>query len=649
MKYLTLLITYLWLSIACANAANLSLGYEKFGHLPMIQSPVISPDGNKIAAVFNSPDGPSVVLSDFGSDELTTIVKLKKSQDRIEYIYWVNSTRLLVAASYSQRIADRRFRTNRIFSVNTDGSELIELKYKMPKQIPDWERRASADITLTSLLKSDDKHVILQVFDRRDQGQAVFKVNVYENKFTKLFTNKYNVHTWVANDKGEVTFGYGTDEHEPDVNTIWVRESGNAPWKLIRKEKAFQSDSFSPIFVKGDELFVISDYKTRRQSLWKYNIKTGEFKEKLFGHDTYDVKGVIYNADRNDVIGAIYYDHHKKDHYFNAEHSRTSILVKNSFKNYHTSIYTRSKDNKRMLILASSDNSPTKFFWLDLTAKKAGMWFSQYPYLEGKVLPPVSPIEFSAKDGTKLAGYLTLPNTEADEKPPLIIWPHGGPIGVRDYQTFDPYVQFFASKGFAVLQVNYRGSGGFGSDFETSGYRQWGKLMQTDVYDGLEYVKSLNLIDTNKMCFAGYSYGGYAALTAAFQRPNEFKCIVSIAGIADLYELADNDYQWRGNIRAHIVNTIGDPNDEKIESELKSLSASYNIDKIVAPMLLIHGRYDTRVRVSQSSEFYDLAKNSGKTVEYIEFEHGTHFLDEGDNRLAAFKALEEFLIKHLGE
>jgi len=647
MKYLTLLITYLWLSIASANAASSSLGYEKFGHLPMIQYPVVSPDGKQVAAVYNSDNGPSVVLSSFGSAELTTIVQLKKSQDRIEYIHWVNPTRLLVAASYSKKLLNSRVRMNRIFSVNTGGTDLIELKYRMTKEIGPWEKVRAGNVRLVSLLKSDDKHVLLQAYDFNDKAQAVFKVNVYENDYDKLFSNKFNVHTWVANEKDEVLFGYGTDEREADINTIWIRETVEAPWTLLRKEKAFEGVTFSPVIVKGNDLLVISDYETRRAALWKYNISTGTFSEKVFGHDKYDIEGVIYNADRNKVIGAIYFEHFRKDHYFSDDNNKILEIVKKSFNGYHTSIYTRSKDYKRMLVMASKDNSPTKFFWLDIGEMKGGFWFSQYPYLEGKKLANVMPIDFNAKDGTPLTGYLTLPANATAKKPALIVWPHGGPIGVRDYQTFDPYVQFFTSKGYAVLQVNYRGSGGFGSDFETSGYQEWGKLMQSDVYDGLEYVKSMGSIDTNKMCFAGYSYGGYAALTAGFQRANEFKCIISIAGIANLFELAETDYQWEGGLRAHIVNTIGDPTDEAVANELKALSASYNVDKISAPMLLIHGRYDTQVRVTQSSDFYKLAKRKNKDIEYIEFDYGTHYLDETDNRLAAFEALDTFLSKHL--
>lgn len=631
-------------------AKSSTLNYTHFGNLPMIEYPSVSPSGEYIAAIYNSSDGPSVVISNFGSSEVSTIVQLKKSQDRIENIEWVNSTRLLIVASYSESIGNKRFRRDRIFSVNSDGTDIVELKRNLPESAASWERRRAGSLRVVSLLKDDLKHVLLQTYDYRDEAQAVYKVNVYDKKFSKLFVNKFNVHTWIPNEKGQVLFGYGqdTDQRNSDVNTIWYRKSEQSEWELLHKQKAFKGETFSPIMLENDKLFVISDRKSRKASLWTYNIKTGKFIESLFEHEKYDIEGVIYNSDRSRVIGVFYYDDYLREHYFENEYNQISSLVKNSFKGFQSTIYSLSKDKKRMLVHAVKDNSPQKFFWLDIESKKGGLWFSTYPHLEGKKMPNVLPINFKADDGIELSGYLTLPISDVSEaKPPLVIWPHGGPIGIRDYQTFDPYVQFFASQGYAVLQVNYRGSGGFGSNFETSGYREWGKRMQKDLYNGFDWLKGKDLVDTDNTCFAGYSYGGYAALTASFQNPEQYKCVVSIAGISDLFTLAEKDYRWQGNIRAHIINTIGDPTDESTENELNQLSAINNIEKIKSPILLMHGRYDTQVRVAQSSDFYKEAKNSNLDIEYVEFKYGTHYLDEKENRLEAFKVLGNFLKKHL--
>jgi dipeptidyl aminopeptidase/acylaminoacyl peptidase len=304
-----------------------------------------------------------------------------------------------------------------------------------------------------------------------------------------------------------------------------------------------------------------------------------------------------------------------------------------------------SEDKKKVLVSAQKDNSPPKFFWLDLDKKSGGFWLSQYPDLEGKLLANVLPIEFEASDGMSLHGYLTLPNNQAKGKPPLIVFPHGGPQG-RDYQYFDPFVQFFASKGYAVLQVNFRGSTGYNNTYQSKGYRQWGKRMQQDVYDVIDWIKEADLVDTENSCMVGASYGGYVALTAAFQKPEQFKCIASIAGISSLVDLAEDEYKYESN-RAFINKTVGNPTDSETAKELASLSAINFVDKIKAPMLLIHGTHDTQVNFSQSSSFYDKAEDAGVDIDYIEFKNGTHYLDLNINRVATFKALGEFLDKHL--
>ncbi len=347
-----------------------------------------------------------------------------------------------------------------------------------------------------------------------------------------------------------------------------------------------------------------------------------------------------------EVIGAIYFEHFRKNFFFDPEDAKLYRIVQKSFKQYHASIVDFSDNRKQVLVLAQRDDSPPKYFWLDLSKRAGGFWFSTYPYLEGKPLAKVQPFEFKTKSGMMLNGYLTMPNGLTKKAiPPLIVFPHGGPQA-RDYQYFDPYVQFMASQGYAVLQVNFRGSTGFGNTYETKGYRQWGYAMQQDVYDAMDWLSKQNKVNMSQKCLVGASYGGYVALTAAIQKPDQFNCIVSIAGIADLVALAEDEYKYP-TMRPFIKKTIGDPTDADDIARMKKVSAINYVNKIKAPMLLIHGVYDTQVNVSQSQDFVDQAKKAGVKVEYHEYPYGTHYLDENNNRLAAFETLGKFLHKHL--
>jgi len=640
--FLSLFISVLSNNVNATPATSKSLTYQQFGHLPLIQYSTVSPDGQSIAALYNAKDGPMVVLSAFGSSKISGVAKLKKSKDRIDGIRWVNNERLIISASYSKNFRGDRIRINRLFAVNKDGSNFILLQRREVRKQPAWMDYVSSS-RIVSQLTNDKEHVLIELYDEKDRGWSVFKVNIYTNEFTKLFVNDFEVNRWYANNKGEVVFGVG---HDQDVTTIWYRKSTKDQWKKLHTRKAFHGETFNPVIVKDDKVIVMSDYDLHRKALWQYDIKSGEFDKLIYAHEKYDLQNAILSPDGTEVIGATYADNFQKSHYFNVEDATLNRIVKKSFKQYNTFIVDFSNDRKKVLVLAQRADSPSKYFWLDLQKKTGGFWFSQYPDLEKQQLAKVQPFEFTNKAGVNLNGYLTLPvNLKKGEKPPLIVHPHGGPQG-RDYQYFNPYVQYLTHLGYAVLQVNFRGSVGFGNNYEVAGYRQWGKLMQQDVYDAIDWLRDENKVNVDNSCIVGASYGGYVALTAAFQKPELFKCIVSIAGIADLSALATGEYQYPTQ-RAFVRETIGDPTNADDIKMMEKVSAINYVDEITAPILLIHGTNDTQVRYKQSVDFYKRAKKSGVDVNYVELVRGTHYLDGNDNRLEAFKVLGDFLRKNL--
>jgi len=648
-KMKRIIITFLLFSAAfLSHAEKQTLGYKSFAHLPMVQHARVSPDGKHIVSVLNSVEGPSVVVSQFSKTEISTIAQLTKNQDRIDTIYWLNNERVLISASRSVKSGKDRYRVSSYFAVNIDGSEVMTIKARKNKAATTWEQRWTNNLSLRSILEDDDKHILVQVYDFKDKANAVFKVNVYTNEFTKLFSNKYDVTSWFANSDDFIQFGIGNKKHEPEVRQIWFRNNEADEWKIISERSTFGGATFNPVLVKNGKLWVISDRINRRAALWEYDPVTTQFTKKIYGHEKYDIDSVVYAQDRKTPIGVRYTAHYEEIHYFNAKEQSLSKTVAASFKNYHVSIASMSKDSKKLLIHAENDNSPAKYFWLDLAKRAGGFWFSRYPYLEGKMLAKKQPYTFKASDGMELHGYLTMPTALASgKKPPLIVHPHGGPIGPRDDQGFDYLTQFLAAQGYAVLQTNFRGSGGYGSNYLTAGYREWGKKMQQDVYDSIDWLEKQNIVDNDNACFVGWSYGGYAALTAAYQKPDDFNCIVSIAGISDLSGMAYRDTRSRGNTKDIIVTQIGDPDDAEINNELKRLSAINQLDKIKSPILLVHGKNDTQVNHGQSMDFYKAAKRKKLDVEYIEFEYGTHYLDEEQNRVDAFKEIERFLQEHL--
>lgn len=341
----------------------------------------------------------------------------------------------------------------------------------------------------------------------------------------------------------------------------------------------------------------------------------------------------------------MYTEHYQRRHYFDEDGTSVHHKVANAFPGFQTNIVSHSSDWNRLIVMTIRDNAPVTYYWLDLEKGAGAAWFGQYPGLQGAALSSVMPFNFEARDGMKLSGYLTIPPNDGSSKPPLVVFPHGGPQS-RDTQYFDPFVQFFASRGYAVLQVNFRGSQGFNRSYKVAGYREWGGKMQDDVYDAIDWLEGLAMVDASRTCMVGASYGGYVALTAAYQRPEKYKCIVAVAGVSDIYSMVNENRLYDSSKLAY-RKLVGDPTDNEQRKMLIRNSPVNHVESMQAPILLIHGDHDTQVRVSQSRKFYNLARKANLDIEYIEIPNGTHYLDNQDNRIMVFEALDKFLKTHL--
>lgn len=636
-----LAITALFFAASVVVSAE-QIHVESFAHLPTVEQATLSPDGKYVAVILNTGELPAVAVGEFGSTDLLAILQLETSDDRIEWIQWANEERLLISASFSSYVAGERYRFNRLYAVNRDGKKLVPLKNRPSRNAGKFDWAVNTD-QLLSTLPDDRDHILLQAYDKLDAGHSVFRVNIYDNDFEKLFANSYGVRFWHADASGVVRLGIGYDK---DMRDTWYLNAETEQWEKLYSHKAFEGETFDVVGIDGGKAIVLSDHELGRQALWQYDIPSGAFETLLFAADDYDVDKAILSSDGTRVIGAAYTEHFQERHYFDETDAEIDEMVSNAFPQYQAYIASRSQDGMRLIVAGVRDDAATQYFWLDLNAKQGGAWFSQYPHLKDAALSKVSPFEFSARDGTQLSGYITLPPGVENRKPPLVVLPHGGPHA-RDYQYFSPYVQFLASRGFAVLQVNFRGSSGFGTEFESSGYQEWGQAMQRDVYDAVEWTKQQQLADIDRACVVGFSYGGYVALTAAHQQPRLFACIVSISGVSDLVDAVQS--QVRDEItRVYVREQIGDPRIAEQRQMLVDNSPVHHVDEMSSPILLVHGDHDTQVRVSQSRKFYSAARGAGVDVEYIEIEGGSHYFDMNENRLTLLRALERFLIEHLG-
>lgn len=630
-----LCFSFLSSPIVAAEVADL------FSSLPLVRQASVSPDGSHLAGVF-AIDGKVVVMtSAFGAKETTPVVSLRNPADRIESVNWANNKRLLVTASIPQNFNGSASRLFVTYAVDVDGSNMLVIENKSiyKKNEASWIRFLTSE-TLVNTLADDEEHVIIRAYDERDSGYALFKVNVYDSTFEKIESGAGNRYGFVTNRAGQAVFSL-TQKTSEDFVSVQFKKPGTKDWVEIKKLKLAGDVRFDPVAIDGDNLFVLTDINSDFSYIARFDTKTGEVSAPLHQESGYDISDVLLDENEQ-LIGYFSERDFSKKVYISEEHKARGAKIDALLKGRENYITSISSDLSKVLIYSVTDHSPARFYTIDFSTNKAGFWFSQYPQLEKVAMASPQPIAFKSRDGKQLTGYLTLPL--GDAKAPLIVHPHGGPSS-RDYQEFNPWVQFFSSMGYAVLQVNFRGSEGLGTSHETAGYRQWGRLMQDDVMDGLSFVASNPRVDVNNACVVGASYGGYVALVAAFRDSEKFKCFASISGISDLVTMLRQEVSGYEPRRVALAAQIGDY--EKDQEMLNQVSAINHIDKLKKPTLLVHGLKDTQVNYHQSTDLYEKMKSKGLPVEYVELKDGTHYFDEAADRKLLFTELEAFLRQHL--
>jgi dipeptidyl aminopeptidase/acylaminoacyl peptidase len=625
------------------NAKPLPL--KHFAEMPMVESPQLSPDGKNILAISSFTGEKTVVVAPFGTIEFTSIVKLTKNKDRIEWVQWANNNRVLVYATYPKVVWGKRTRIGRLFAVNLDGSDLRQLQ--LNKLLRHDRSDQFSDLTMLTILPNDEQHILVQTYTGRDKSPAVFKFNIYDGSTEKVVSAAEEIDSWVSDLNGNVHIGikrdYDSKTKEQTTDIYYRADVKSTEWENIYSYRSFKDFYVSPITISEDNksLYVFTDFGVYKDVIRKFDIEKREFGDIVYEQEKYDVDSAIIRDGR--FVGAAYIDDFYRIEYFDEELKARQAMIKKSFSQYQSYIVSNSQDKTKLIVLASSSNSPNKFFLVDLSAKKADFWLSQYASLENQSLSSKQSFSFNTQDGFELFGYFT-PGSKGKDSP-LVVLPHGGP-GARDTMDFDIWVQLLNRRGYAVLQVNFRGSTGYGNNYQSAGRKQWGKLMQTDVYEAINWVKAQQLADTDNMCMVGASYGGYVSLVAGYQKPDWFKCIVSIAGVSDLPELIESESFW-DSLKVDLKIRIGDIDNEDDEKELTENSAINHVMEFDAPVLLIHGENDQRVHFSQSENMYDALKENRKKVKLLLLKDGTHFIDDPKNRAKAFDAIDQFLNKHL--
>jgi dipeptidyl aminopeptidase/acylaminoacyl peptidase len=594
-----------------------------FGN-PEKMGPQLSPDGKQLAYV--APDKRNVLqvwLRTVGKDDDRVLTADKKRGIRI--FFWAYDGEHLI---YLQdKDGDENHHVHAVNLKTSADRDLTPFK-GVKAMIVDVDPVAPREL-LVGLNEKDRKK-----FD-------VYRVPLAGGEPRLDTDNPGNIVGWTADAKFQIR---AASARTPDGGSdLLVREAPDKEWKKIRHWGP-EEEGHPVLFPEdGNILYMIANHDADTSRLLKLDLATG--KEEVVAEDPeYDVGGVLVHPTKR-TIQAVSFNRDKVtwkvlDPDIAADFQALAKIRPGQFK-----VTSRDLADKTWLVAYTTDDGPVYYYAYDRGTKQGKLLFSHQPKLEGLALAHMEPISFPARDGLTIHGYLTTPVGVPAKNLPTVLLVHGGPWA-RDAWGFDPMAQWLANRGYAVLQVNYRGSSGYGKKFLNAGNREWARKMHHDLLDGVTWLEKKGVADPKKVAIMGGSYGGYATLVGLAFSPDVFACGVDIVGPSNLVSLLKTIPPYWGPMKALFTKRVGDL--EKEEGFLKERSPLFYVDRIKAPLLIGQGANDPRVKQAESDQIYEALKKAGRDVQYVIYADEGHGFARPENRLHFYALAEAFLGKHLG-
>lgn len=626
-----------------------SIPASEFGKLPPIHSMSISPDGSKLVALRAKGDTYHAVVTDLVAQKSRLLLAADPEQFLFDWCRFANETRVIcqirkygvitAALGQNQFYYDGRTIFSRLIAVDIDGSNVLQLvppsKATGAGQGRKWN--AINQSSVISWLPGDEKHILIQLAREDRLLPSVYRLNIYTNKLKRIRKYHSNVYQWTADREGKLVLASG-------INGAGEYLSYSVKGRRVAQLNINHLRGESPplllaVAEDGKSMWVIANYDSDTRGIHRLLLDDASVVETLFVDEKYDASALYLHPTLRYPVMSEYNSTTQSYRWADKDIEKQFTELKTVIPGRPSRVTVVGSDNAfNRLLLHTEGNSTHPSFYLYDRARgaltKIGSAYSSVGEIQ-----QLESVSYTARDRVEIPAYLALPDKKIKGPFPTILLPHGGPWA-RDTDRFDYWVQFFLSRGYAVLKPNFRGSSGYGDAFMASGYKQWGLKMQDDLIDGLDWMVEQGYADPAQVCIIGGSYGGYAALVAAHKTPERFNCAVSFAGVADLNEL---NRQWRNyEAGAGFAAQRLQSGDERDQN-----SPILNADKIGIPLLIVHGDVDRRVMIEQSREFVKALEKAGKPHTYIEQKNGNHHLSLESHRIEFFEAMDGFLSKHL--
>ena len=599
------------------------LPMEDFFRNPEVGAFSLSPDGAKLAFVKPWERRMNVYVRDIetGAEKRVT----SATERDIAGFFWKGSDRI-------------------VYIQDKGGDENFHI------YLTDIEGKASRDLTpfdgvragVLDDLEEDPEHMLLEMNRRNPEVFDVYRCELATGELTQIAENPGNITGWLTDHDGRLRVAYETD----GVNSsLLYRPTEKDEFKTLVTTNF--KDSFLPLMFGYDNklLYVASNLGRDKIAVYTFDPDANKTRDLVFEHPDVDVASLISSKKRKVITGVVYTTDKSRYHFFDKDRKELQDTLEKFFPGYEVAVTGMDDDERRATVRVYGDRTRGGSYLFDRQSNSLTKLADHSPWLKEAEMAPMEPIQYTSRDGLTIHGYLTLPLGVASRDLPLVVIPHGGP-SARDEWGFDSEAQFLANRGAAVLQVNFRGSTGYGKKFWQAGFKQWGRAMQDDVTDGVEWLVKRGIADPKRLAIYGGSYGGYAALAGATFTPDLYACAVSYVGPSNIFTLLESIPPYWEPYREMEYEEIGHPVKDK--ELLESISPVLHADKIRIPLFVAQGANDPRVKKAESDQIVEAVRKAGKDVVYMVKDNEGHGFRNEENRFDFYREMGGFLKKHLG-
>jgi len=626
----------------------------------------LSPDGRKLAAVAPLNGRDNLVILDIATKAATTLTAFKNVD--VSRFSWINNNRLyFVSADLSEAWGYVGFRG--AYAIDADGKNMLDMTHPLDSPADRAARRNSIQVaarpvpTFRILSRTFDEsgEVIAEIFGRSQDSADVYRYNTLTGK-AQILTVKSpgGVVHWVLDrnlvPRIAVRLEPRTDPSKPRARTLWHRAGEDQPWERLSNADSPEQVGLSPIAFDFDNktLYVSSNVNRDKRAIFKYDIQARKLGEQLVEHPLIDLNGgLIFSRKKKALVGVRYSADTTDTAWFDDELGKLQSRLDKTFADAVNIIDFADDAERYTLIFSQSATNPGAYYLFDTETRSLQPVAKVRDWLSPELMAERRFIKYVARDGLEIPAWLTLPRGSEGKQLPLVVHVHGGPW-VRAYQGTSwgrwPDAQFLASRGYAVLEPEPRGSTGFGRKHYMLSMKQWGLTMQDDITDGAQHLVKEGIADQKRMCLYGASYGGYAALQGLVKDPELWRCGIAAVAVTDLelmQTVAWSDMAQSSDfLDTDFKRRVGDKDADR--EQFQNTSPARNADKIKAPVLLAMGALDRRVPLIHGNTMRDALVRAGNPPEYVVYPDEGHGFNKHENVVDYYTRIEAFLAKHLG-